>query len=296
PIVSRQTARRWTRPARYWMTVPLSAAIFTGAFYLIGTNLQGSLHDSEIQVVRIGPGQAVNVLEYHRVLFLRRGNHQIDPGSNSLVAPMTLETFRVTGSTCDRCLSQLGGLPSGSEHVIPGLHPVVDESGVVYGSVRVVASSQITNAPLGLDAQLGIHGGMVQGTVLNLGPLPLLRLELFTYDGQVMHRCDIVPYLPPGGQEAASAPLADADFRHRRPTAGSILLSAVAPDAMHAPGQAVLVASMPPLATQLTVHGSPPPQAGLAVIQQQVTLGKADSSVRDIQRKWLASATGDQKG
>src|SRR5215467_13906549 len=176
PVGYLLTIRRWKRPALFWMTVPLSAAIFTGAFYLIGTNLQGSLHDSEIQVVRIGPGQAVNVLEYHRVLFLRRGNHQIDPGSNSLVAPMTLETFRVTGSTCDRCLSQLGGLPSGSEHVIPGLHPVVDESGVVYGSVRVVASSQITNAPLGLDAQLGIHGGMVQGTVLNLGPLPVLRL------------------------------------------------------------------------------------------------------------------------
>jgi len=296
PIGYLLTIRRWKRPALFWMTVPLSAAIFTGAFYLIGTNLQGSLHDSEIQVVRIGPGQAVNVLEYHRVLFLRRGNHQIDPGSNSLVAPMTLETFRVTGSTCDRCLSQLGGLPSGSEHVIPGLHPVVDESGVVYGSVRVVASSQITNAPLGLDAQLGIHGGMVQGTVLNLGPLPVLRLELFTYDGQVMHRSDLVPYLPPGGQEAASAPLVAADSGLRGPTAESILLRAVAADALHAPGQAVLVGLMPPLASQLTVDGSPPPQAGLAVIQQQVTLGKADSSVRDIQRKWLASATGDQKG
>lgn len=296
PIGYLLTIRRWKRPALFWMTVPLCAAIFTGAFYLIGTNLQGSLQDSEIQVVRIGPGQAVNVLEYHRVLFLRRGNHQIDPGSNSLVAPMTLETFRVTGSTCDRCLHQLGGLPSGSEHVIPGLHPVVDESGVVYGSVRVVASSQITNAPLGLDAQLGIHGGMVQGTVLNLGPLPVLRLELFTYDGQVMHRSDLVPYLPPGGQEAASAPLVAADSGLRGPTAESILLRAVAADALHAPGQAVLVGLMPPLASQLTVDGSPPPQAGLAVIQQQVTLGKADSSVRDVQRKWLASATGDQKG
>jgi hypothetical protein len=53
---------------------------------------------------------------------------------------------------------------------------------------------------------------------------------------------------------------------------------------------------MQPLASQLTVDGRPPPQAGLAVIQQQVTIGKADSSVRDVQRKWLASAAGDQKG
>jgi len=296
PIGYVLTIRRWKRPALFWITVPLSAAIFTGAFYLIGANLQGSLQDSEIQVVRIGPGQAVNVLEYHRVLFLRRGNHRIDPGDNSLVAPMTLETFRVTGSTCDRCLSQLGGLPSGSEHVIPGLHPVVDESGVVYGSVRVVASSQISNAPVGLDAQLGIQGGMIQGTVLNLGPLPMLGLELFTYDGQIVHRSDLVPYLPPGGQEAVSAPLVAADSGLRGPSAESILLRAVATQALHAPGQAVLVGLMPPLASQLTVDGRPPPQAGLAVIQQQVMLGRADSSVRDVQRKWLASVAGDQKG
>ena len=296
PIGYLLTIRRWKRPALFWMTVPLSAAAFTGAFYLIGTNLQGSLQDSEIQVVRVGPGQAVNVLEYHRVLFLRRGNHQIDPGGNSLAAPLTLETFRVTGSTCDRCLSQLAGLPSGSEHVLPGQHPVIEESGVVYGSVRVIASSQITSAPLGLDAQLGIQGGTVQGTVVNLGPLPLLQLELFTYDGQALHRSDVVPYLPAGGQEAVSAPLVAADSGLRGPTAESILLRAVATQALHAPGQAVLVGLMPPLASQLTVDGRPPPQAGLAVIQQQVTIGKADSSVRDVQRKWLASAVGDQKG
>src|SRR5262252_2120263 len=296
PVGYMLTIRRWKRPALFWMTVPLSAVVFTGAFYLIGTSLQGSLQDTEIQVVRVGPGQAVNVLEYHRVLFLRRGNHQIDPGGNSLVAPLTLETLRVTGSTCERCLSQLTGLPSGSEHVIPGQHPVVDESGVVYGSVRVVASSQITNAPLGLDAQLGIQGGMVQGTVVNLGPLPLLQLELFTFDGQVLHRSDVVPYLPPGGQEAVRGPLVAADAGLRGPTAESILLRAVATQALHAPGQAVLVGLMPPLPSQLTVDGRPPPQAGLAVIQQQVTLGKADSSVRDVQRKWLASSAGDQKG
>lgn len=296
PVGYLLTIRRWKRPALFWMTVPLSAAVFTGAFYLIGTSLQGSLQDTEIQVVRVGPGQAVNVLEYHRVLFLRRGNHQIDPGGNSLVAPLTLETLRVTGSTCERCLSQLTGLPSGSEHVIPSQHPVVDESGVVYGSVRVVASSQITNAPLGLDAQLGIQGGMVQGTVVNLGPLPLLQLELFTFDGQVLHRSDVVPYLPPGGQQVVRAPLVAADAGLRRPTAEAILLRAVATQAMHAPGQAVLVGLMPPLPSQLTVDGRPPPQGGLAVIQQQVALGKADSSVRDVERKWLASAAGDQKG
>ena len=295
------TIRRWKRPALFWATVPISAAVFTGAFYVVGTNLQGSLRDSEIQVVRAGPGQAVNVLEYHRVLFLRRGNHQIAPATNSLVAPMTLETFRTTGSTCERCISQLGGLPSGSEHVIPGQRPIVDERGVVYGSVRVVASSAITHTPLGLDAQLSVQGGTIpsgtiQGSVVNLGPLPVVQLELFTFDGQVVHRSDLVAYLPPGGETAVSAPLVPADSGITRPTAASVLLRAVAAEALNSPGRAVLVGLMPPLASPLTVDGHPPPQAGLAVIQQQVTLNRADAAIRDVQRKWLASAVGDQKG
>src|SRR5207244_9010393 len=121
---------------------------FTGAFYLVGSALQGDLQDHEIQVVRVGPGHTVNVLEYHRVLFLHRGEHQILPAPDSLVAPLTLETFRVTGSTCERCTSVLGGLPSGAEHVgpWPEQRAVVDESGVVYGSVRVVAASAMARA------------------------------------------------------------------------------------------------------------------------------------------------------
>ena len=295
------TIRRWNRPALFWVTVPLSALIFTGAFYVIGSNLQGSLHDNEIQVVRPGPGQAVNVLEYHRVLFLRRGNHQIDPGAGSLVAPMTLETFRTTGSTCERCISQLGGLPSGSEHVLPAQRPVVDETGVVYGSVRVVASSQLAHAPLGVDAQLSVlggpvAGGTVQGSVVNLSPLPLIQLELFSFDGQAIHRSDLAAYVPPGGETAVSAPLVPADSGIRSRAAASVLLRAVAADAINSAGQAVLVALMPPLTSPLTVDGHPPPQAGLAVMQQQVTLARADSSIRDVERKWLASSIGDQKG
>lgn len=296
PVGYLVTIRRWRRPVLFWLTVPLSAALFTGAFYVIGSNLQGSLQDSEIQVVRSGPGQAVNVLEYHRVLFLRRGNHEIDPAANSLVAPLTLETFRVTGSTCERCISQLAGLPSGSENVIQGRHPVVDESGVVYGSVRVVASSAVTRAALGLNTQLAIQGGAVQGSIVNFGPLPLLQVELFTFDGQVIHRSDVLPYLPPGGEGAVNAPLVSADAGLRTATAESLLLRAVAAQALNAPGQAVLVALMPPLASQLTVDGHPPPQLGLAVMEQPVTVGGADSALRDVQRKWLASASGDQKG
>lgn len=288
--------RRWERPALFWAIVPSAAVVFTGAFYLVGSNLQGSLQDHEIQVVRVGPGQAVNVLEYHRILFLRRGNHVIDPPANSLVAPLTLETFRVTGSTCDRCLSQLTGLPSGSESVILGPNPAIDESGVVYGSVRVVASSSIGRAPLGLDAQLVLQGGAVQGTIANVGPLPVWRLQMFSYDGQVLHRSDLVGYLPPGAQEAVASPVVAADSVPRGTPAESILLRAVAAQALNAPGSAVLVGLMDPLPSRLTVDGDQPPRRGLAVIQQPVTLGRADGLFRDVQRKWLASAVGDQKG
>src|SRR5262249_55952230 len=155
----------------------------------------------------------------------------------------------------------------------------------------VVASSQIAHAPLGLDAQLSVvggtaAGGTVQGSVVNLGPLPLIQLELFSFDGQVIHRSDLAAYVPPGGETAVSAPLVSADSGVGSGAAASVLLRAVAAEAMNSPGQAVLVALMPPLTSLLTVDGHPPPQAGLAVMQQQVTLARADSSVRDIERKW----------
>src|SRR5215472_480347 len=188
PLAYLLVTRRWRRPALFWAAVPLSAVVFTAAFYLVGSALQGSLQDHEIQVVRVGPGQSLNVLEYHRVRFLHRGEHEIVPAPNTLVAPLTMETFRTTGSTSD-----VGGLPSGAEHVLPGQQPVVDESGVVYGSVRVIAASAVEQAPLGLSAQLTVHGGRVQGTLTNVGEQTVWLLELFTSDGQVVHSAQLAP-------------------------------------------------------------------------------------------------------
>jgi hypothetical protein len=287
--------RRWRRPALYWAIVPVSAAMFTGAFYLTGSALQGSLQDREIQLVRVGPSDTVNVLEYHRILFLRRGDHLIDPASNALLSPLTLETFRTTGSTCERCISQLAGLPSGSESVLLGPHPLVQEKGVIYGSVRVVAASRVTSAPVRLAPELNLHSGMVQGTVANIGRQAVFRLELFSFDGQVLHRADLAPYVPAGIQEPVAGPLVAADSPPPMPAAEAILLRAVAAQALTAPGQAVVVGLMALLPSKLTVDGATPPRTGLAVLQQPVTLGRSDSSFRDVQRKWLASAVGDQK-
>jgi hypothetical protein len=286
--------RRWRRPGLFWATVPVAAAAFTGAFYLAGSTLQGSLQDHEIQVVKVGPGQSVNVLEYHRVLFLGRGQHVILPAPNTLVAPLTLETFRVTGSTCERCT--IGGLPSGAEHVAPGQQPVVDESGVVYGSVRVIASSAVEQAPLGLSAQLAVHGGRVQGTVTNTGQQTVWLLELFSSDGQVVHGAQLAPGVAPGDRVAVDAALGTADSSAPDVTAEELLLRSVAAGSLTERGQVVLVGLTRPLPTRLTVDGQAPPGEGLAVLVQPVSLTGADSGIRDAEDKWLASTSTDPKG
>jgi hypothetical protein len=287
--------RRWHRPALFWAIVPASAVLFTGAFWLVGTALQGSLQDHEVQIVRVGPGRAVNVLEYHRVLFLHRGEHEILPAPNSLVAPLTLETFRVTGSTCERCTSVLGGLPSGAELVGQGQQPVVEESGVVYGSVRVVAASSMERAQMGLQAQLAVHGNRIQGTIVNTGPQTVWQLELFSTDGQSLHRAQLTPGIAGGGRINVDAPLGAADAGTRGQSADELLLRSVASGALAGRGDVVLVGLMEPLPTRLTVDGQSPPGLGLAVLQQTVTLGGADSALRDVQDKWLAGTSGDQK-
>jgi len=286
--------RRLARPALFWLSVPVTAALFTGAFYAAGSALQGDLQDHEIQVIRVGTGQSVNVLEYHRVLFLHRGEHQVVPAPNTLVAPLTLETFRVTGSTCERCTSVLGGLASGAEHVAwDPQQTLVDESGVVYGSVRVIAASAVERAPVGLDAHLSIQGGHVQGTIANPGQTPVVLLELFSNDGQVLHRAELAPGIAAGDQITVDAQLTSADAGGQPTTAEEALLRSVAGGSINGRGQVVLVGLMQPLPTRLTVDGQPPPGAGLAVLEQNVTVTGANSSLRDVEDKWLVGSSGD---
>jgi hypothetical protein len=295
PLMYLLAQRRLGRPALFWATVPLAAVVFTTVFYLVGSFLQGSLQDHEIQVVRVGPGQTVNVLEYHRVLFLGRGQHQILPAPNTLVAPLTLETFRTTGSTCERCTSVLGGLSSGAELVGPGQQPVVAESGVVYGSVRVVASSALEQAPLGLRAQLALRGGRVQGTLTNAGDQTVLLPQVFTSDGQALHRAQLGPGVAPGDTVTVDATLGAADSAGQGVTPADVLLRSVAGSSLATRGQVVLVGLTRPLPTRLTVDGQTPPGTGIAVLEQTVSLAGVDSAMRDAQDKWLAGTSGDQK-
>lgn len=289
--------RRLGRPGLMWVAIPAAAALFTSIFYLVGTSLQGTLQDSEIQVLRVGPGQAVNVLEYHRVLFLRRGDHRIDPGTSALVAPLTLDTYQATGSVCERCVAQLGSLPSGSERVISAQQPTVFETGVLYGSVRVVATSTTGRAPVGLDARLDLRGGHVQGTVANASSEPVAELMLYSADGQTLRRARLAELLQPGGRVSVDVALEPdrAGQGGPQPPWEELLLRAVAVPSLAQRGQAVLVGLTTPLPSQLTVDGERPPRWALAVLQQPVTVASADGPARDFQRRSLASTAGDSR-
>ena len=189
----------------------------------------------------------------------------------------------------------LGGLASGAEHVSwDPQQSLIDESGVVYGSVRVVAASGLERAPVGLDAHLSIQGGHVQGTIANPGPAPVVLLELFSNDGQAMHRAELAPGIAAGDRITVDAPLSNADGGTQPATAEEALLRSVAAGSINGRGQVVLVGLMQPLPTGLTVDGQPPPGAGLAVLEQNVTMAGADSSLRDVEDKWLVGTSGDQ--
>lgn len=301
PINYLVVGRRLGRPTLFWFTTPLISAVFAGLFYLLGSILQGGLQDHEVQVIKVGPQSAASVVEYHRVLFLRRGNHLIAPDPNSLVAPLTLDTYRVTGSTCERCTNQLQGLPSGAERVLPGTAPQVQESGVVYGSVRVVASTAATHLPDGVSAQLKVSGGRLRGTVKNTGRSPVGQLELFGFDGQNYYQAQVADSLDPGKTASVDAQLSMVPGQGsggQQPAAGSgsgvdTLLQAVAASELTEQGQPVLVGLTQPVSSRLTVDGQTPPGLAFAVLQQPVQLESADSALRGFEQKRLTSTTGN---
>jgi hypothetical protein len=148
---------------------------------------------------------------------------------------------------------------------------------------------------VGLNAQVAVRGGRVQGTVANTGEQTVFLPELFTNDGQVTHGASLALGIPPGGRVDVDAPLTAADSPGPGLTWEQLLLRSVAAGALTARGQVVLVGLTQPLPTRLTVDGQPPPGAGLAVIEQTVTPTGVDSAIRDVEDKWLAAVSADGK-
>jgi hypothetical protein len=173
----------------------------------------------------------------------------------------------------------------------------VEESGVVYGSVRVVSSLTTTHLPAGLLAHLHVTGGHVRGTVANLGAQPAGELELFTYDGQNYHMAPLSYFLGPGGATSVDSPLgraaADSSVAGAAPGSVSSLLQAVAVSELQEQGDAVVVGLTIPVSSKLTVDGGQLTPLAVAVLQQPVSLEAADSSLRDFERKRLTSSIGD---
>jgi hypothetical protein len=283
--------RRLHRPALMWLTAPVTAVLFTAIFYAVGSSLQGGVEDHEIQVVKVGPGETVNLLEYHRVLFVRRGNHRITPARETLVAPLTLDTYRTTGSTCERCTTQLQGLAAGLENVLAGPQPVVEEQGVVYGSVRVIASSSVAHQPAVMETRLSVRGGHLVGTVTNHSRAPIQGLTLFASDGDSVQRADLAASLLPGATVQVDSPLG-VDTTSQQTPAGR-LLRAVALTGIGAGERAVLTGLTVPTPSELKVDGEVPQQMGVAVLEQPLRVDAADSSLRFFQHRRLASSSGE---
>jgi hypothetical protein len=274
-----------------WLTAPATAVLFTTIFYAVGTDLQGSLQDHEIQVVKVGSGQTVNQLEYHRVLFLRRGNHQIAPAPDTLVAPLTMETYRTTGSTCERCTTQLRGLAAGLENVLPGPQPLVQEEGVVYGSVRVIGSSGVTHLPAGVTAKLSVRGGHLVGTVANRGRSPIQALTLFASDGDTLRRADLLSWLPPGATTQVDAPV-QVDTASQASGGASVLRSVALAGIADGNGS-VLTGFTVATPSVLKVDGERPQLSSIALLQQPVRIEAADGLLRYFENRQLASSNGE---
>lgn len=294
PLTYWFVGHRLARPGLFWLAVPLIASGFAALFYGSGQLLQGSLQVRQLQVIEVAPGGTAGLLEYDRVLFLRRGTHELELRPDSIAAPMTLDTFQVTGSTCERCTSQLQGLTSGAERVLPGPRPVVEESGVVYGSVRVVGSTTVVRLSEGVQARLKVVGGRVQGVVANIGADAVANLALYAHDGQSFEVAPLPGVLAAGAKITVDAPLAPIPAGGRPPSGVDPLVTAVGVTTVASQGGVVLAGLTRPIASGIAVDGETPAGLAAAVFEQPVELESADGSLRGFERKELAGTVGDQ--
>ncbi len=281
--------RRLRRPLLAWAAVPAASLVAVGLFSLLGIVLQSALQDVALQVVKTGPDQTAVVLEYDRMSFLRRGDHQLLATATELAAPLTLGAYQATTSACPTCVAALGGLPQGSEHVIPALRPVVDEQGIVYGSQRAVAMAGTERAALGLQAVLQVANGRVEGTLRNLGQEPVGLPTLFASDGQSLREAQLGRLLPPGGEATVDAALGAAGAQGGAGTALDRLLGSVAASELSARAGTLLLGLIPARPGLVSIDGLPPSRAALAVLEQPVTVATSTPPT-DFERTWLASS------
>ena len=297
--------RRVRNPDLLWITAPLIAALFTGGFYWLGAALQGDLTDEQLQVLRLGPGSSVADLQYHRIVFLHRGDHVLQTVNPALAAPLTFDLSGASGSECGQsCGIELSGLRSGEEHVVPALQPVILEHGVVYGGVRILGTASTEHLPIGVDAHLQSVGGRVVGTVVNRGDRPVHGLVLYSLAGGSFHRTPLTSLVAPHTSvqvDAAQQPW-DGDPNSplpgtkATPDAGTRLSRAVGLEALSRSGSPWIVGFTDPLPGSLKVDGALPKQSAITVFEAPAVIDQADGQVSDFAVRRLAASTGDRSG
>lgn len=287
--------RRLRRPDLLWVTAPLIAAVFTGAFYWLGTTVQGGIQDEELQVLRLAPNGSVAQVDYHRVLFRQRGDHQLEMLRPGLAAPLT---YDLSGSSLE-----LTGLRAGEEHVVPLQRPVVLEKGVVYGSVRILAAASSGRQPVGVEAHLGFRGGHVVGQVLNTGKQAVHGLALYSEaEGQLL-RTPLASVIPAGATATVDSvpvnlpvdPAAPAIGTTAPPDPMTRIARAVGIHAVTQDTQPYLVGFTDPVASAVTVDGSAPARSAAAVWALPVTMESADGEIFRWSAAHLAAVAGERR-
>lgn len=186
------------RPTLFWVAAPLLAVAFSLGAYLAGQGFQGGVTDHQVEFEKLGPGGAVSILSYHGITFPLRGQHRIQLAPGSLAAPLTLG-YPALALTCEACPFQVAGVRAGvEEHVLPGGTPVIVETGIVYGSVRVVGEASVSTVPLSLDVHLRTESDHLVGTIANTGRITLRGVRVFAFYGDALHSAVVSGSLPPG--------------------------------------------------------------------------------------------------
>jgi hypothetical protein len=174
-----------------WITVPLIAVVFTAGSYAGGIVIHGrEFFVNEIQMLRVAPSGAIDVISYDAVFSPNRGDVAIQLGGTSLAA-----TY----------LPDPSGPAQGShDRVVGGSRPSVDLRNLALWVPRDIKTETTARGPLAVEAHLRLAEGRIVGTVSNHSRRAFHKLTLLSTDGRMTALADV---LRPGATAKVDAPL-----------------------------------------------------------------------------------------
>jgi hypothetical protein len=183
--------RRQRRRELMWVTVPLIAAVFTAGSYGAGILVHGrDFYVNEVQVLRVSPSGAADVVSYDAVFSPSRGTLAIQ-----LPAATLASTYLPVPS----------GLGRGSDdRVVTGANPTVTLRNVAIWTSRDLKTEATTHSGILVEADLRLENDKIVGTLTNHGQTALRRLTLFGTDGRTAMLAGV---LAPGSTVTVGAPL-----------------------------------------------------------------------------------------